>query len=150
MVQQTNRKMEQRYTIEVSKHQLQMLSMMCDRMSRLICGQLDNSVQEFVEQAWERRHKSKDNPHGMGEGWYEMRKDVEDRLAELKKIGWGLERNAYYGIHYDELADLLFEMHQVMRHRLWLDNPNSPWYSVDGDEPMKLTDEPMITVKALN
>lgn len=142
--------MEQRYTIEVSKHQMQMLSMMCDRMSRLICGQLDNSVQEFVEEAWERRHKSKDNPHGMGKGWYEMRHEVEILLTQLKKLGWGLDRFSDYGIHYDELADLLFEMHQVMRHQLWLDNPNRLEFSVDGDTPMKLTDEPMITVKALN
>lgn len=75
-----------------------------------------------------------------------MREDVEDKLAELKKIGWGLERNAYYGIHYDELADLLFEMHQVMRHQLWLDNPDRFELSVDGDEPLKLTNEPMIKV----
>lgn len=137
---------EQRYTIEVSKHQLQMLSMMCDRMSRLICGQLDLSVQEFVEQAWEQRHKSEDNPHGMGEGWSDMRRDVEDRLAELKKLGWGLERNTNYGIHYDELADLFFEMHQVMRHQLWLDNPGRFEFSVDGYTPLELTDEPMIKV----
>ena len=140
---------KQRYTIEVSKHQLQMLSMMCDRMSRLICGQLDNSVQEFVEEAWCKRHKTKEKPSGMVEGWSNMRREVEDLLAKLKKLGWDLDRNADYGIGYDDTADLLWEMHEVMRHQLWLDNPDRPEWSVDGDEPMKLTDEPMIKVEKI-
>ena len=141
--------MEQRYTIEVSKHQLQMLSMMCDRMSRLICGQLGNSVQEFVEKAWCKRHKTKEKPSGMVEGWSDMRREVEDLLAKLKKLGWGLEKNADYGINYDDTADLLWEMHEVMRHQLWLDNPDRFEWSVDGDKPMKLTDEPMIKVEKI-
>ena len=141
--------MEQRYTIEVSKHQLQMLSMMCDRMARLICGQLGNSVQEFVEEAWEKRHKTEECPSGMAEGWGDMRAEVEMLLDLLKRIGWGLESNAYYGIKYDDTADLFWEMHEVMRHQLWIDNPNRLEWSVDGDKPMKLTDEPMIKVSKI-
>ena len=52
-------------------------------------------------------------------GWQEMRHDAERLSKEIKKRFWGLESNAMYGIHYDDYADILFDLHRVLRHQLW-------------------------------
>ena len=141
--------MEKEYTIKLTKHQLQLLSYACDRMSRLIEGQ-DWIYQELMEQAWEKRCKEAVGGHGMDKewdgGWYKMREDAEDISKKIKKRFWGCEPNQMYGIKYDSVSDTLYDMHQVMRHQLWLDSDRQ-FIGVDSSEAMQVSDEPLIKIE---
>lgn len=141
--------MEKEYTIKLTKRQLQLLSYACDRMSRLIEGQ-DWTYQELMEQAWEKRCKEAVGGHGMDNdwdgGWYKMREDAEDISKKIKKRFWGCEPNQMYGIKYDSVSDILYDMHQVMRHQLWLDSDRQ-FIGVDSSEAMQISDEPLIKIE---
>lgn len=141
--------MEKEYTIKLTKRQLQLLSYACDRMSRLIEGQ-DWVYQELMEQAWEKRCKEAVGGHGMDKewdgGWYKMREDAEDISKKIKKRFWGCEPNQMYGIKYDSVSDTLYDMHQVMRHQLWLDSDRQ-FIGVDSSEAMQVSDEPLIKIE---
>ena len=56
-------------------------------------------------------------------GWHRMREDAEAICKQIKQRFWGLGSNSMYGIHYDDVADILFDLHTVIRHQLWLDKP---------------------------
>jgi hypothetical protein len=142
-----------KYKIELTEYQLRILSFVCDQYSRLICGQ-GWEYQQLFEAAWERR-AAKETGHSMDKhfegGWGNMRDKAEQIINQIKALFWGMGPNAHYGIHYDKTADLLFEMHQVIRHQLWLDTPEnerSQW-TVDASEALTLTDEPLIKVEQI-
>ena len=139
------------YTIQLTERQVKLLSYTCDRMARLIQGQ-DCTYQELMEEAWEKRCKEAVGGHGMDKewdgGWYAMRHDAERMSKEIKKRFWGLESNALYGIHYDDTADILWDIHQCLRHQLWLDKPEGEksHITVDSDTPMRVGSEPLINI----
>lgn len=138
------------YTIELTERQVKLLSYTCDRMARLIQGQ-DWTYQELMEEAWEKRCKEStgkimdDTYEG---GWHNMRSDAEAICKQIKKRFWGLESNALYGIHYDDTADILWDIHQCLRHQLWLDKPEGEksHITVDSDTPMRVGSEPLIKI----
>ena len=140
------------YTLELTEKQAKLLSYACDRLSRIIEGQ-DWTFQEFMEEAWEKRCKEAVGGHGMDKewdgGWQNMREDAEAICKQIKKRFWGLESNTMYGIHYDDVSDILFSIHTVIRHQLWLDRPeeNKSHMTVDSDEPMKIGSEPLAIIK---
>ena len=146
-------KTEPTYQITLTKRQVQLLSYACDQFSRLICGQ-DWSFQELMEAAWERRCKEATGKMIDKEwegGWGDMRFEAEDLCKYIKKRFWGLESNALYGIHYDLTADMLYDIHQVLRHQLWLDRPDEDksTVTVDASEAMRVGEEPLINIKRL-
>ena len=126
------------YTLHLTKRQLELLSYACDNMSRAICGQ-DNTYQELMERAWEKRCKQAVGGHGMDKewegGWWNMRHDAERLSKEIKRRFWGLENNALYGLHYEDTSDILFDIHRVIRHQLWKDNGSKTSYTVDAENP---------------
>lgn len=139
------------YTIQLTKKQMQILSHYTDAMSRLITGQ-DFIYRQLFESAWEKRCKEETGNWMDKEwegGWYRMREDAEALCKQIKKRFWGLESNSLYGVNYNDDADILFDMHQVIRHQLWLDNPDTDKlsYTVDAFEAMKYGSEPLITTK---
>jgi hypothetical protein len=139
------------YTIELTKRQAELLSYACDQFSRLIIGQ-DWSYQELFEAAWEKRCKEAVGGHGMDNewdgGWYKMREDAEAICKQIKQRFWGLDSRSMYGIHYDDVADILFALHTVIRHQLWLDKPEDKksHITVDSDEPMRIGSEPLALI----
>lgn len=136
------------YQLELTERQAKLLSYACDRLSRIICGQ-DWTYQEFMEEAWEKRCKEATGRSMDKEwdgGWSAMREDAEEICKKAKKRFWGLESNAMYGIHYDDTADILFAMHTVIRHQIWLDGDRS-FHGVESDEPMKTGSEPLATIR---
>jgi len=143
---------ERVYTLHLTKRQVELLSYACDRFSRLICGQ-DWTYQELMEEAWEKRCKEAVGGHGMDKewegGWQNMRDDAEVMSNEIKRRYWGLERNAMYGIHYDDTADILFDIHQVLRKRLWDDKPeeNKSHITVDANEATRFGSEPLAVIE---
>lgn len=141
------------YQLELTERQARILSYACDQFSRLICGQ-DWSYQELFEAAWEKRCKEATGKMMDKEwdgGWDEMRADAEAICKQAKKRFWGCASNAMYGINYDDTADILFSMHQVLRHQLWLDQPEKERlsWSVDGDEPRQWGSEPLAKIKKI-
>ena len=147
-------KMEQKkhiYQLELTERQARLLSWACDRMSRIVEGQ-DWTYQEMLEAAWEKRCKEatgKMMDEEWDGGWSAMRHEAETMCKQMKKRFWGLESNAMYGIHYDETSDILFDIHQVIRHQLWLDNPNRMPYTVDADGGMQFGTEQMASIKRI-
>lgn len=138
------------YTIELTERQVKLLSYTCDRMARLIEGQ-DWTYQELMEEAWEKRCKEstgKIMDDTFESGWHNMRSDAEAICKQIKKRFWGLESNALYGIHYDDTADILWDIHQCLRHQLWLDKPEGEksHITVDSDTPMRVGSEPLIKI----
>ena len=82
-------------------------------------------------------------------GWEAMRHDAEEISRQIKKRFWGLESRSMYGIHYDNSADILFSLHQVLRHQLWLDKPDSEKspITVDADTPIVFGSEPLAIIE---
>lgn len=113
------------YSLELTEKQAKLLSWALDTFPRIIEGQ-DMVYQDMMEDAWERRAKEATGDFMDKEfegGWYAMRDDAEYFSNAIKKRFWGLERNTTYGLHYDETADISWDIHQVIRHQLWLDRP---------------------------
>ena len=80
-----------------------------------------------------------------------MRHDAEEICKKIKKRFWGCEANAMYGIHYDDTADILFDIHQCIRHQLWIDKTNNKksHITVDSDTPMKMGSEPLAIISKI-
>lgn len=78
-------------------------------------------------------------------GWHKMRADTEELCKEIKKKFWGLDWSSLYGVKYDETSDILFDLHQVIKHQLWLDRPEDKKYhfTVDASEAIPFAQEPL-------
>lgn len=138
------------YTLRLTERQAKLLSYACDQFSRLICGQ-DWSYQNLMEEAWEKRCKEATGNFMNDEwdgGWHAMRHDAEAICKQIKKRFWGLDWNALYGVKYDDTADILFDLHQVIRKRLWDDRPEheKSYITVDSDTPMQFGSEPLAKI----
>ena len=142
------------YRLELTERQAKLLSYACDQFSRLICGQ-DMAFQDLMEAAWEKRCKEAVGGHGMDKewdgGWYNTRHDAEEICQNIKKRFWGLGRQTLYGVYYDETADILFDIHCVIRHQLWLDKPdeNKSTMTVDASEAMQFGKEPLAKIEKI-
>ena len=135
-----------KYQIELTERQLQDLNYACELMSRIRCGQMRIALRNLIEEAYERNdHKE------MDEAWWEMRHEVEDLLDRLKKIGWKQPRDGDFGVHYDEQADRLFDMHQVIRNILYWERHKGEktHMAVDGYTPLQFGNDPLIKVKKI-
>jgi len=135
------------YTLSLTERQAKLLSWACDSIARIIEGQ-DFTYQQFFEEAWEKRCKEATG-NSMDKdwdgGWHNMRHEAEETAKQIKKRFWGLPSNTLNGIHYDPSADILWDIHQVIRHQLWLDRPDDQksHITVDADEPMQIGKEPL-------
>lgn len=141
------------YQLEITEKQAKMLSYTCDQFARLICGQ-DWSYRDLFEAAWEKRCKEATGNMIDKEfegGWYEMRAKAEEICKHIKKVFWSCEANAMYGVNYDDTADILFDINQVLRHQLWLDRPDEQKsrFTVDSDEARQYGSEPLAKIKKI-
>ena len=127
---------DKQFTITLSERQLKLLAYACRVTDRLIIGQLDYSLQECCEAAFEKLHKNDEAGKIGSDMWYTMRYVVEKSMDILRKLCWGVERITNHGIYYDEDADVLFDMQKVIEHALWLeqDPEKRPKYTNDAFE----------------
>lgn len=109
------------FTITLSERQLRLLAYACRVTDRLIIGQLNFSLQECCEAAFEKLYKGKEAGKIGSYEWYAMRFEVEEAIRRLRKLCWGVGVCEDHGIYYDETADTLFDMQKVMEHALWLE-----------------------------
>ena len=136
-----------KYIIEMNERQARLLSYVCDTFPRLICGQ-DRVYQDLFEEAWEKRCKKATGKMIDDEfegGWQKMREDAETFCKEIKRRFWDLAPNANYGIHYNEMADIIFDLHQCIRHELWL-NGDRKYHTVDSYPAHQWGKEPLAKV----
>lgn len=144
-----------KYTLELTEKQMKLLSWTCDNMCRIIEGH-DWTYQNFMEMAWEKRCKEATGSivdKDFEGGWHAMREDAEKMCAKMKKRFWGLNDNTLNGIGYDADADILWDMHCVLRHHLWLDRPadQRSEFTVDASAPFSAVgDEPLCVVNKIN
>lgn len=133
------------YSIELTKRQLEAISNACECHSRNICGQLDVGLDDAIEKGIERAYKtaSFDKRH-------EIRETARMKLYEVKSLVWDLGPGTNMGIHYDDTSDILFDIHQVVRHFLWKLQPEPKPTCINCASPAhQWGSEPLITVKAL-
>lgn len=138
-----------KYILEMNERQARLLSWVCDTFPRLIEGQ-SHAFQDLFESAWEKRCK-KATGNMMDEdfegGWNKMREDAETFCNEIKRRFWDLAPNANNGIYYDEVADIIWDCHRVIRHELWKNNPTRSNMTVDSENPSSpIGNEPLIKV----
>ena len=149
----TKQSNEHIYQLEITENQAKLLSWTCDTMSRLIEGQ-DSAYQDLFEAAWEKRCKKatgKSMDDTWDGGWHNMRHEANELCKQIKKKFWGLDWCTLNGIHYDDNSDVLWDIHQVIRHQLWLDRPDDKksFITVDSSKAMKVGKEPLITIKRI-
>ena len=112
---------DKQFSITLNERQLRLLAYACRVTDRLIIGQLNFSLQECCEAAFEKLHKGKEAGKIGSDEWYAMRFEVEEAIQKLRKLCWGVEYGTNNGIGYDEDADTLFDMQKVIEHALWLE-----------------------------
>ena len=74
-----------------------------------------------------------------------MREDAGTFCKEIKKRFWDLAPSANYGVYYDDISDIIFDMHQCIRHELWL-NGDKKYHTVDSYPACQFGKEPLIKV----
>ena len=142
---------EKKYIIELNEKQARLLSYVCDTFPRLICGQ-DRAYQDLFEAAWGKRCKEatgKMMDDDFEGGWDKMREDAETFCKEIKRRFWNLPPNASYGVKYDDTADIIFDIHECIRHELWL-NGDRKHHTVDSYPAHQWGNEPLIKVTSKN
>ena len=144
------KKNDKQYTITLNECQLKLLAYACRVTDRLIIGQLDFSLKECCEEAYEKLHKGKEAGKVGSNEWYAMRFEVEEAIRRLRKLCWGVEYGEDHGIYYDETADTLFDMQKVIEHALWLEKDpkkRSNWTNDAFEHTSPIGNEKNIKVK---
>ncbi len=132
------------YNMELTKRQLELLSEACDCHSRNICGQLDVGLGDVIELAIHRLPKYDfDVKH-------DIREAAKKKLYEIKSLVWNLGPGSNMGIHYDDNSDILFDIHQVIRHFLWKLRPEPKESCCLSASPARQWgSEPLVNIKTL-
>ena len=145
-------KENKQFTITLNERQLRLLAYACRVTDRLIIGQLDFSLQECCEAAFEKLHKDDGQGEIGSHEWLAMRLDVEEAIRRLCKLCWGVEHSDKHGLGYDNTADILYDMQQVIEHALWLEEDpekRSNWTNDAFEHTRPFGDEKNIRVKKI-
>ncbi len=139
--------MEPTYTLTLTERQLRLIDAACETCARAALGQVGD-VLRFCR-----------DRHGTPIYTWERMRAIED----LVKPAMGLAPNESFRIGHGDEADTLWDLHQVLRHRLAWDaayaagriKPGAPrnWadmLSHDFDEPLRYGPEPLATVSPGN
>lgn len=133
------------FCMELNKRQLQYLSDACESHSRNICGQLDVGLEEAIESAIQKTY-----PTATFDTRHEIRDKVRMLLYEIKSLVWNLGPGSNKGIRYDEKSDVLFDIHQVIRHFLWKINPGPKMSCCNSAYPAhNWGNEPLVNINTI-
>ena len=138
-----------KYTIEVTKEQLEGIAYACQVTDRLILGQLSIPLQDVCLDAVEKRYAG-NTPQWMREKIRKISDIVNKHVRELQELCWGLKNGKYNGVGYDEYADMLFDIQKVIEHFLWSEKPDDKKNNSTNDAfpPKQCGKEPLITIKS--
>lgn len=143
---------DKQFAITLSERQLRLLAYACRVTDRLIIGQLNFSLQECCESAFEKLHKDDGKGKIGGDEWNFMRYQVTEAIQTLRKLCWGVGYCENYGLGYDNTADILFDMQKVMEHALWLEEDpakRSNWTNDAFEHTSPVGDEKNIRVNKI-
>ena len=138
-----------KYTIEVTKEQLEGIAYACNITDRLILGQLSIPLQDVCLDAVEKRYAG-NTPQWMREKIRKISDVVNKHVKELQELCWGLKNGEYNGVGYDKYADMLFDIQKVIEHSLWLEMPDDKKNNSTNNAfpPKQCGEEPLITIKS--
>lgn len=130
------------YRMELNKRQLSFISFASDAVSRLICGQLKAVLPSIFLKAYKHNH-----PDSTIDEELNIIDRFKDLCDELKRDFWNKKASENNGIKYDNVADVLYDIHQVARHQLWEDMPEPKFsYTNDAFEARRTGSEPLIKI----
>ena len=138
-----------KYTIELTKEQLEGIANACCMYDRLILGQLGMPLAEVCLDAWNKQYAG--NPESwMSKKIRETSDIVAKHIQELQELCWGLKKGEYNGVGYDKYADMLFDIQKVIEHSLWLERPDDEKNNSTNNAfpPKQYGEEPLITIKS--
>lgn len=134
---------KQRFTLELNKRQLEILSDACDNHSRNMSGQLDIGLSDILEAGIAKEYETADFEHR-----HQIRERAIGLLREIKILVWNMGAGASYGVGYDEKADILYDIHQVIRHYLWKLKPEPRPHTIVSSSPaIQFGKEPLVVIK---
>ena len=138
-----------KYTIELTKEQLEGIANACCMYDRLILGQLGLPLGEVCLDAWNKQYAG-NHPTWIREKFRETSDIVRKHIQELQELCWGLKKGEYNGVGYDEDADMLFDIQKVIEHFLWSEKPDDKKNNSTNDAfpPKQCGKEPLITIKS--
>ena len=138
-----------KYTIEVTKEQLEGIAEACWVYDRLILGQLGIPLGEVCLDAWNKQYAG-NHPTWMREKFRETSDIVRKHIQELQELCWGLKKGEYNGVGYDKYADMLFDIQKVIEHSLWLERPDDEKNNSTNNAfpPKQYGEEPLITIQS--
>ena len=132
---------------KLTGHQVEQLRNACEQASRLRCGQLDYNLEMELMSAYMRRYKNDEEKLKLAPVVHEQ---IRKTFADLHTRCWALPVHADHGMNYDDDADILWDMYQVLRYRLWKDAHPNPTYenrlNVASDVPYQSGKMPLITI----
>lgn len=83
----------------------------------------DVGLEEVIEKAITRTYSTADFDKR-----HEISEKVKTLLREVKSLAWNLGPGSNKGVKYDDGADILFDIHQVIRHHLWKIKPEPKYH----------------------
>lgn len=131
-----------RYTLTVTKEQLQTINTALEEFFRVRMGQMWDLADSLAGLDVD---FSRDNPlHDQIFDSYIKRRDATRIVLEAaKKVAFGEHNYPSPG----EDARICEDVWQVIRHQLWLDNPDRLEHTVDSREPLLMSQQPIATIR---
>jgi hypothetical protein len=136
-----------RYTLTVTETQLRAINDALEEFFRLRMGQYAKFAESIAGMGVD---FSRDNPNHerIFNAYIERRNATVIALEAADKIAVGVVYNRPLP---GESARICQDVWQVIRHQLWLDNPNRMDYTVDSREPLLTSNQPIAIIgKALD
>ena len=137
-----------KYTIEVTKEQLEGIAYACQITDRLILGQLSIPLLDVCLDAVIKMYAG--NPASwISKKVVETSIIISKHSKKLQELCWGLKKGKYNGVGYDKYADMLFDIQKVIEHSLWLERPDDKKNNSTNNAfpPKQYGEEPLITIK---
>ena len=129
------------FSITMTQEQLELIGRMCDFAARIRLGQFSILVDEIIfnqdprESSWESRRQAAYDVLYAGRG------------ILFPKLG--SSRGTHYGVNHDSEADALFDINDVIRHKLWELKPREErsFISVEAYKPRHWSKYPLPVVR---
>ena len=94
---------EPRYSVSLTRRQAQEILLAVEVLARLRIGQIDLALDQMIGE----------------EGFsHNIPRETVEEVEELIKPHLGLSKNQYWGVGRFEEADVVFDIYEVLRHRL--------------------------------
>ena len=121
--------------LKCTKEELEIISICLDFYNRILIGQFDRIMDLYYET--------------------ENEEQIKNLLIQLRKTFLPELSGGFYcsyGIANKDIsadAKVSYEMYKIIRKELWISRGRVPEYSVDGDGPLRFSEEPYIEIERI-